>query len=154
MRSGSRTTDHARQLSTIVRWIAASGVENPEPGEKRGQIGAEAFNQVAAFLDQHRRQTQGGYLTADHRESIRADSEIRRGVAFLGIEAHRHDQRCRPLAADGIQSFSDRGREVGISCAGQQRQIEVPSQAPALPGFIRITGVPRIQTGGVACTET
>src|SRR3978361_1228401 len=58
----SRPTDHTRQLSTIVRWIAASGAKDPEPGEKRGQIGAEAFNQVAAFLDQHRRQTQGGYL--------------------------------------------------------------------------------------------
>jgi hypothetical protein len=124
--------------------------EYAQSGQERRQVLAQAFDQIAAFLDQHRRQAQCRDLTSDSGETGCSDAEVGRRVALLGVEPDGDDQRRGLLCGNCVQSLPYRRAERVVSGAWGQWQIQVPAETGTVTRFVGVTSEPGVQTGGIA----
>src|SRR5690606_2352063 len=85
-------TTRARSFAGLSGARGRNVVRAGEAVDEACQVGAEFRAQVAAFLDQQRRQVQGAERGADAAEAVRRDRQAPERVAGEGVEAERDNE--------------------------------------------------------------
>ena len=109
-----------------------------ESGEDGGEIGAEDIREIAAFLNQDRRQAQSRDRGPDATEAIRGHGKTRERIALRRVQSQRHDQCARREGTD--RSFRDiqRPHIQVVAGAFRQRNIEIGAKGCARAALLRV----------------
>ena len=120
-----------------------------EAGQELHEIAAEIVTEIAAFLDQHRRQAEARDLAGHGMKARAGYFQALQRIAFAGVEAQRHDQRGRCEFADACQRLVARLEPRRVGRAQRQRQVEVAALALAGAGLVRVAPEVGIVEAGI-----
>src|SRR5438045_2694988 len=110
-----------------------------EASEELHQVAAQIVAEIAAFLDQHRRQAKARDLPCHGMEARACDLQALQWIALAGIEPERHDQRAGCEFTDTRQRLVAGCEPRRVGRTERLRQVEVVAGPGALAGLVGVT---------------